>query len=160
MLMFKTVLAAALAAGAALAISATAFAAAAGPLTIRLTCDTGPSGSGTFVVTANSRSSTVTVRCNSSATVTNPAWLAGSVATIHQTTATAFGQLRALDVRVTLTTAMQTVSIRNFRAATATATSAPRLAQTGGGLPVLPIGGVFVGVLLIAVGSRFAVRRV
>jgi len=105
----------------------------AGPLTVKLTCDTGAGGSGTFTVTANGKSSTVTVKCGKSATVSNTAWLAGSTATIHQTAATASGQLRARDVKVTLTAAGETVAIRNFRSA-AVAT----LAQTGGGVPVLP----------------------
>jgi hypothetical protein len=113
---------------------------AAGPLSIRLICDTGPRGTGTFTVTANSKSSTVSVKCGGSATVTNAAWKAGSPATIHQTAATASGQLRAADVKVTLMATAQTVSIRNFRAASTAATTAT-LAQTGGGLPILPIGG-------------------
>jgi hypothetical protein len=80
------------------------------------------------------------VKCGGSATVTNAAWKAGSPATIHQTAATASGQLRAPDVKVTLMATAQTVSIRNFRAASTAATTAT-LAQTGGGLPILPIGG-------------------
>lgn len=158
MSILKSALAAALAGGAALAISGTAFAATtpAGPLTIKLTCDTGSGGTGTFKVTANSASSTVTVKCGKSASVTNTAWQAGSSATIHQTAATASGQLRAKDVKVTLTAAGETVTIRNFRSASA---GVATLAQTGGGLPALPIGLGLIGILLVGIGARVLIRQ-
>ena len=180
MSILKSVLAGTLAGGAALAISATASAATnvsatptpaatlpptgggtatpAGPLTIKLICDTG-TGSGTFTVTASGKSSTVSISCGKSATVTNGAWQAGSTATIHQTKATASGQLRAADVKVTLKASGETVTIRNFRAASATTTTAT-LAQTGGGLPVLPIGLGLLGLLLAGMGGRLLIRRV
>ena len=151
----------------AVAISATAFAtdaspaaspaatpAPAGALTIALTCDTGPFGSGTFVVTAKGKSSTVSVKCGGSTAVSNAAWKAGSKATLHQSSAAA-GAIRAADQSVTLKASAQTVHVRNFRAAsTSTATQTTTLAQTGGGLPLLPIGGALVGLLLAAIGTR------
>lgn len=156
MRVLKSVLAATVACAAALAISATAFAATpAGPLTIKLTCDTG-SGSGTFKVTANSASSTATVKCGKSASVTNAAWQAGSKATIHQTAATASGQLKAKDVTVSLTAAGETVTIHNFKAASAAVAT---LAQTGGGVPALPIGLGLIGVVLVGAGARVLVRQ-
>jgi hypothetical protein len=66
--------------------------------------------------------------------------------------------LRAPDVRITLASTPQTVSIRNFRAASTTTTT-PRLAQTGGGLPALPIGIGLLGLLLITAGGRLVIRR-
>lgn len=157
MSILKSVLAALVAGGAALALSATAFAATtpAGPLTIKLTCDTGSGGSGTFKVTANSASSMVTVKCRKSASVTNAAWQAGSSATIHQTAATASGQLKAKDVKVTLTAAGETVTIRNFRAASASVTT---LAQTGGGVPVLSIALALIGLAFVGAGARVSIR--
>lgn len=157
-MMLKSVFALGLAAGAALAISASAFAATtpAGPLTIKLTCDTGSGGTGTFKVTANSASSTVAVKCGKSASVTNAAWQAGSSATIHQTAATASGQLKAKDVKVTLSTAGETVTIRNFRAASAAVAT---LAQTGGGAPFLPIAFGLVGLALVGTGARVLTRQ-
>lgn len=182
MSILKSALAASLAGAAALAISATAFASTnvaatasasptptatptpkptptpiptAGPLTIVLTCDTGPVGSGTFTVTANSKASTLTVKCGKSATVSNAAWKSGSVALIHQT-GVPTGALRARDLSVTLKTTALTVAIRDFRpASTAVAT----LAQTGGGIPLGPIGLVFAGMLLVGSGSLLLVRR-
>ena len=165
MSIWKSSLAALIAVGAIIAISLTAFAAAAGPLTIALTCDTGPNGSGTFTVTADGRFSTVTVRCDSRATVTNAAWLAGSPALIHQTSWPA-GTFQARDVSVTLRTTAQTVFIRNFR--TTTTTTAPALARTGGGVPAVPIGGAvpvvplgagLVGLVLIGLGARTLIRK-
>ena len=165
MRVLKSVFAATLASAAALAISATALAApnvtatptptptpalAAGPLTISLTCDTGPGGSGTFTVTANSSSSTLSVKCGKKGTVSNSAWKAASKATIHQTAATASGQLKAKDVTVTLTAAGETVTIRNFKAASAAVAT---LAQTGGGVPALPIGFGLIGLVLVGAGA-------
>ena len=157
MSILKSALAALVAAGAALAISATAFAATtpAGPLTIKLRCDTGSGGSGTFKVTANSASSTVTVKCGKSASVTNAAWQAGSSATVHQTAATASGQLKANDVKVTLTASGETVTIRNFRSASAGVTT---LAQTGGGLPALPLALALIGLVFVGAGARVLIR--
>ncbi|HVH31560.1 MAG TPA: hypothetical protein VNA31_07865 [bacterium] len=158
MMILKSVFAVGLAAVAALAISASAFAAStpAGPLTIKLTCDTGAGGSGTFKVTANSASSTATVKCGKSASVTNAAWQAGSKATIHQTAATASGQLKAKDVTVSLTAAGETVTIHNFKAASAAVAT---LAQTGGGVPALPIGLSLIGLLLVVAGARVRVQQ-
>ena len=130
----------------------------AGALTIGLSCDTGRSGSGTFVVTANTKSSSVSVRCGASGAVSNAAWKVGSKATIHQTSA-ASGALRAADLSVTLKAAAQSVSIRNFRAAVPVAAQTTTLAQTGGGLPLLPIGGALVGLLLAAIGTRLVFAR-
>src|SRR5712691_746926 len=60
----------------------TAAAAASGGVKITLTCGTLPTGSGTFMVTANGTGSVVTVPCGGSATATNPAWTAGTPASI------------------------------------------------------------------------------
>ncbi len=154
MSILKSAAAAFLAGAGALAMSATAFAvtptpAPAGPLTIMLTCDTGPTGSGTFTVTANGRFMIVTVGCGRSATVTNAFWKAGSPATIHQTVAP-FGALLARDVTITLKATAQTVAIRDFRPAT---TTVGTLATTGGGLRALPIGLGLTGVVLVVIGG-------
>lgn len=158
MSILKSALAGLVAGGAIIAISSTAFAVTAtpaGPLTIALTCDTGPSGSGTFTVTATGKSSTVSVRCGKSATVSNAAWTAGSTAVIHQTAAPS-GALRARDVTITLKATAQTVMIRDFRPASTTAAT---LAQTGRGLPVVPLGLAFVGLLLIASGGMALMKE-
>lgn len=165
---FKRLVAATVSAFATLGVAVTAHAAAsptaasmvaAGPLTIGLTCDTGPAGSGTFAITANNRTSTVVVGCGRFGTVTNSAWTAGSIALIHQTVATAAGQLRAANVSVRLTATGETVSIRNFRAAAATtAPLPPRLPQTGSGL-AFPAGIALIGLILIAMGTLTAFRQ-
>ncbi len=158
MSILKSALAAVIAGGAVIAISSTAFAVTAtpaGPLTIVLTCDTGPSGSGTFTVTANGRFSTVTVRCGKSATVTNAAWTAGSTAVIHQTTAPS-GAFRARNVSITLKATAQTVAIRDFRQPS---TTVPTLAQTGGGIPALPIGLALAGLVLLGIGGKVLTGR-
>ena len=159
MSILKSATAVLLAGAGALAISATAFAvdvpAAAGPLTIALICDTGPSGSGTFTVTANGNRSTVTVRCGKSATVTNAAWKAGSTAVIHQTVVPT-GALRARDVSITLKAAAQTVVMRDFRPASTTVGTLP---QTGGGLPALPIGFGLAGLVLVVIGGMVLTGR-
>ncbi|MDQ6711657.1 MAG: hypothetical protein M3Z28_00495 [Candidatus Dormibacteraeota bacterium] len=139
-----------------LALSATALAvdttpAAAGPLTIVLTCDTGSTGSGMFTVTANGRSTTVPVKCGKSATVSNAAWKAGSMAVLHQTAAPS-GALRARDVTITLRASAQTVAIRDFRAASTTTVAT--LAQTGSGVPALPWALGLAGLLLVGFGAR------
>lgn len=159
MRIFKSATAALLAGAGALGISITAFAvdtipAAAGPLTIVLTCDTGSGGSGTFTVTANGKSATLTVKCGKSATVSNAAWKAGSTAKIHQTAAPS-GALRARDVNVTLKTSAQTVTVRNFRSASTTTVAT--LAQTGG-VPALPLGLGLAGLLMVAFGARTLLR--
>lgn len=141
-------------------MSATAFAltptpAPAGPLTIALTYDTGRTGSGTFTVTANGRFMIVTIACDRSGTITNAFWKAGSPATIHQTRAP-FGALLARDVSITLRATAQTVAIRDFRAATTTTAT---LAQTGGGLPALPIGLGLAELVLVVIGSTFLTGR-
>jgi hypothetical protein len=146
MWIWKSAVAALLAGVSAVAISVTALAAAAGPVTIMLTCDTGPAGSGTFTVTADGRFTTVTVPCDRSATVSNPAWTAGSIAVIHQTAWPA-GAVRAADMRITLRTTAQTVAIRNFRATTI-------LPQTGGGIPAVPLAFGLAGLLLVGIGAR------
>jgi hypothetical protein len=181
MSILKSALAAVIAGGAVFAISSTAFATtlsttatasptptatptatptptptptpipAAGALTISLTCDTGPTGSGTFTVTANGKSSTVSVGCGKSATVTNAAWKAGSTAVIHQT-AVPSGALKARDVTITLKASAQSVAIRDFRPASTS--SAATLAQTGGGVPTLPLGLSFIGLLLIGIAGK------
>ena len=156
MRILRFALAAMLAGGAVAATSATGLAAtAAGPLTIALTCDTGPSGFGTFTVTANSKTSTVTVKCGKSATVSNAAWMAGSTAVIHQTAAPS-GALRARNVSITLAATAQTVRIRDFRPATTTIAT---LATTGGGVPALPLGLALLGLVLIAAGARIVLYR-
>lgn len=176
MSILKSALAAMVASGAVLAISATAFASTstsaspspsptptptpiplAGPLTTSLTCDTGPSGAGTFTVTANGKSSTVSVKCGKSATVSNAAWKAGSTAVIHQTAA-ASGALRARDTSVKLKATANSVAIRNFRPASVPATAAT-LAQTGGGVPALPIGLGLAGLVMAVVGAGVMTRR-
>ncbi len=139
----------------AVAISVTAFAidttpAAAGPLTIVLTCDTGAAASGTFTVMANGKSSTVSVKCGKSATVANPGWKAGSMAVIHQTVAPS-GALKARDVSIALKATAQTVTIRDFRAASTTVAT---LAQTGGGVPAMPLALGLVGLLMVGIGTR------
>ncbi|HEY8677997.1 MAG TPA: hypothetical protein VIN39_05120 [Candidatus Dormibacteraeota bacterium] len=60
-----------------------------------------------------------------------------------------------------LKAAAQSVSIRNFRAAVApqTATLTATLAQTGGGVPLAPIGLGLAGLLLAAMGTRLLVAR-
>jgi hypothetical protein len=151
----KSAAAALLAGAGAVAISATAFAvdttpAAAGPLTIVLICDTGPAGSGTFTVTANGAKSTLTVKCGKSATVSNLAWKAGSTAVIHQTVAPS-GALKARDVSIALKATVQTVTMRDFRPAS---TSTATLAQTGGGVPTLPLALGLTGLLLLIFGAR------
>jgi hypothetical protein len=160
MRILKSAAAALLAGAGAVAISATAFAVdtvpvAAGPLTIVLTCDTGSAGSGMFTVTANGKSATVTVKCGKSATVSNAAWKAGSIAVIHQTAAPS-GALRARDVSVTLKATAQTLTIRDFRP-TSTTTVAT-LAQTGSGMPALPLALGLTGLLLVGFGARTLVR--
>jgi hypothetical protein len=160
MSILKSAAAMLLAGAGALAMSATAFAvtatpAAAGSLTIALTCDSGPTGSGTFTATANGRFMTVTVGCDRRATVTNAFWKAGSAATIHQTVAP-FGGLLARNVTITLKATPQTVFIRDFRTATTTAAT---LAQTGGGVPALPIGLGLVGLMLVAIGGTVLTGR-
>ena len=77
------VIAAALAMGSSPATAA----ATSGGVKIILNCQTGTgtAGQGTFKVTANGSSSLVTVPCDGSATVTNPAWMPGATATIDQT---------------------------------------------------------------------------
>ena len=62
-----------------------AEAATSGGVKIVLTCGTASAGSGTFRVTASGSSSLVTVPCGGSATATNPAWMAGAVASVDQT---------------------------------------------------------------------------
>jgi hypothetical protein len=62
-----------------------AAAATSGGVKITLNCQTGNSGLGTFKVTANGSTSTVTVQCGGSATVTNPSWMSGATATIDET---------------------------------------------------------------------------
>jgi hypothetical protein len=99
---------------------------------------------------------TVTVGCGKSATVTNAAWKAGSAATIHQTVAP-FGALRARDVTITLKATAQTLVIRDFRAASTT--TAATLAQTGGGLPALPIGLGLVGLVLLGISAKVLTGR-
>jgi hypothetical protein len=152
MRILKSVVAALVAGAGAVAISTTALAAGtpAGPLTIVLICDTGPAGSGTFTVTANGKSSTVTVKCGKSATVSNAAWMAGSKAVIHQTV-TPSGALRARDVSITLKATAQTVTMRDFRPAS---TSTATLAQTGSGVPALPLAFGLAGLLLVGIGAR------
>ena len=162
MSILKSATAVLLAGAGALAISVTAFAVttptpmpAAGPLTIVLICDTGPTGSGTFTVTANGVSMTVSVKCGKSATVTNAAWKAGSTAVIHQTVVPT-GALRARDVSITLKATAQTVVMRDFRpASTAVAT----LAQTGRGLPALPIALGLAGLVLVVIGGNVLAGR-
>ncbi len=63
-----------------------AAAATAGGVRITLNCaiGNGTIGLGTFKVTANGSSVLVNVPCGGSATVTNPAWMAGATATIDQ----------------------------------------------------------------------------
>lgn len=157
MSILKSATAVLLAGAAALAMSATALAvdAPAGPLTIVLVCDTGPNGSGTFMVTANGKSSTVTVRCGKSATVSNAAWQAGSAAVIHQTVVPT-GALRARDVTITLKATAQTVVMRDFRPAS---TTVPTLAQTGGGMPALAIGLGLAGLVLLGIGGKVLTGR-
>jgi len=184
MSILKSALAAMMAGGAAFAISSTALATttsptpsptptptpratptptptptpipAAGTLTISLICDTGPSGSGTFTVIANGKSSTVSVACGKSATVTNAAWKAGSTAVIHQT-AVPSGALKARDVTITLKATAQSVVIRDFRPASTTA--AATLAQTGGGLPVLPLSLALIGLLILGIGGKLLIGK-
>lgn len=158
----KSAAAALLAGAGAVAISLTAFAidttpAAAGPLTIALTCDTGSAGSGTFTVTANGKSATVSVKCGKSASVSTAAWKVGSTAVIHQTAAPS-GALKARDVSIALKASAQTVTIRDFRPASTTTTVAT-LAQTGGGVPALPMGLGLAGLLLVGFGARTLVGR-
>jgi hypothetical protein len=153
----------------ALAIGApiAAEAAASGGVRLMLTCDTGPRGSGTFVVTANGKSSVVTVPCGGSATATNPAWMAGAIARIHQTAAPA-GAFLARDRMVTLTTDVVTVAIRNFRIpvpaqvtvpVTPVTTPTTGLAQTGGSL-LASLALFAVGIALATVGAyQFLGRR-
>ena len=157
MRILKSVVAALAAGAGAVAISTTAFAVSttpAGPLTIVLICDTGPAGSGTFTVTANGKSSTVTVKCGKSVTVSNAAWMAGSTAVIHQTV-TPSGALRARDLSITLKATPQTVTIRDFRPASSTTAT---LAQTGGGVPPLPLALGMAGLFLVGFGARTLVR--
>jgi len=74
--------------GGALALSiphAAAAATASGGVKITLNCQSGNTGLGTFKVTANGSSSSVTVQCRGSATVTNPSWMPGATATIDET---------------------------------------------------------------------------
>jgi hypothetical protein len=160
MSILKSAAAVLLAGAGALGMSATAFAvtptpAPAGPLTIALTCDTGRTGSGTFTVTANGRFMIVTVACDRSATVTNAFWKAGSPATIHQTRAP-FGALLARNVTITLRATAQTVAIRDFRPTTTTTAT---LAQTGGGMPAVPIGLALVGLMMLGIGGNVLVGR-
>src|SRR5712664_2953258 len=62
-----------------------AAAATSGGVKITLNCQSGNTGLGTFKVTANESTSTVTVPCGGSATVTNPSWMPGATATIDET---------------------------------------------------------------------------
>jgi hypothetical protein len=80
-----------------------ASAATSGGVKITLTCEIGTAGTGTFMVTANGSSSQVTVPCDGSATVTNPSWTPGTMATIDQR-AGPVGTVLAKNQRVYLAT--------------------------------------------------------
>src|SRR5260370_37491990 len=92
MSILKTATAVFLAGAGALAMSATAFAvtptpAPAGPLTIALTCDTGPAGPGACTVLPHSGSPIDTVGGDMSATAPTAYWKPGSPATMQPTSA-------------------------------------------------------------------------
>jgi hypothetical protein len=89
--------------------------------------------------------------------LSNAAWKAGSTAVIHQTAA-ASGALKARDVSITLKATANSVAIRNFRPASVAATTTT-LAQTGGGVPALPIGLGLVGLVLVVIGAGIVTRR-
>src|SRR6202521_6334518 len=129
---------------------------AAGLLTISFICDTGPSGAGTFTVTANGKGSTVSVACGKSSTVTNAAWKAGSTAVIHQAVVPS-GALTARDVTITLKATAQSVVMRDFRPASTV--SAATLAQTGGGPPTWPLGLALLGLLLVGIGGKVLIGK-
>nr|MDQ6885174.1 hypothetical protein [Candidatus Dormibacteraeota bacterium] len=122
--------------------------------------DTGRTGSGTFVISANGKSTTVSVKCGGSSTASNSAWKAGSKALIRQTVAPS-GALRARDLSLTLKATAQSVTIRDFRSATLAQAAVPAatLAQTGGGLPLAPIGLGLAGLLLVTMGTRLVFAR-
>ena len=81
---------------------------------------------------------------------------AGSTAAIHQAAA-ATGALKARDVSLTLKSTSQSLVIRDFRPASTS--TAATLAQTGGGVPALPIGLGLMGLLLVAIGARLSTRK-
>jgi hypothetical protein len=66
------------------------------------------------------------------------------------------GALRARDVSITLKATAQTLVMRDFRPASPTVAT---LAQTGGGLPALPIGLALVGLVLVAIGGKVLIGR-
>jgi hypothetical protein len=76
--------------------------------------------------------------------------MAASTAVIHQTV-TPSGALRARDVSITLKATAQTVTMRDFRPAS---TSTATLAQTGSGVPALPLAFGLAGLLLVGIGAR------
>ncbi len=89
-----------------------AAASSSGGVRFTLSCGTVPSGSATFMVTANGTGSVVTVPCGGSATATNPAWTAGTPASISLV-AQPVGTLLAVPFtsRVSLTAGVVNVSM-------------------------------------------------
>lgn len=96
----------------AVAFMLSAVAAGSGGVRFTLTCGTLPTGSGTFMVSANGVGSAVIVPCGGSAIVTNPAWTAGASAFITPVTQPV-GTVLAVPfpTRVTLTAGVVTVSM-------------------------------------------------
>lgn len=100
-------IAAAVAMGTPLAASA----AASGGVKLTLTCGTGPTGSGTFMVTANGTGSVVTVPCGGSAIATNPAWTAGAPVFIGMVSSPLGTVVATPFARVSLTAGVVAVSM-------------------------------------------------
>ena len=146
MSIFKAALATVVAGGAVIAISSTAFA----------TTVATSAASPTPTPTPNGKSSTVSVPCGKSATVTNSAWKAGSTAVIKQT-AVPSGALKARDVSIVLKATAQSVTIRDFRPASTVAVAT--LPQTGGGMPIWPLAMALAGLSLIGFGKLLIDRR-
>ena len=89
----------------------TAAAATSGGVRLTLTCGALPSGSGTFMVTANGTGSAVTVPCGGSATVTNPAWTVGATADISAVAQPVGTRLAVVFMRVSLTAEVANLSM-------------------------------------------------
>lgn len=82
-----------------------------GGVRIALSCGGGVGGSAVIRVTANETPSTLTVSCGQSTTVNNPAWTAGTFATIDPITVPEGTYLNQVVGRVPLTTTLQSYSM-------------------------------------------------
>jgi hypothetical protein len=129
-----------------------AAAATSGGVRITLTCaiGNGTTGLGTFKVTANGSSSVVNVPCGGSATITNPAWMAGATATIDQT-AGPVGTKLVANRNVLLATS--TVAFFTAALACSTVTAAPGCPAPTIGLTPRRMSIPLVVLLAVLIGS-------